>query len=146
MAQGRETGTQHTVPWTVPGLSWADLIPLRPVLQIRTSEDVRLLAQGHKAEKWRDSTLKLTLKLLSHVRLFETPRTVAYQAPPSMEFSRQEYWMEWVAISFSRGSFLTQGSNLGLLHCRQMLYHLSHHNCLTVVNKMIVSSNPGEEA
>ena len=54
--------------------------------------------------------------------------------------------LEWVAISFSRGSFLTQGSNLGLLHCRQMLYHLSHHNCLTVVNKMIVSSNPGEEA
>ena len=32
------------------------------------------------------------VKLLSHVRLFETPWTVAYQAPPSMEFSRQEYW------------------------------------------------------
>ena len=30
--------------------------------------------------------------------------------------------LEWVAIS----SFPTQGSNLGLLHCRQMLYHLSH--------------------
>ena len=26
------------------------------------------------------------------VRLFETPWTVAYQAPPSMGFSRQEYW------------------------------------------------------
>ena len=34
--------------------------------------------------------------------------------------------LEWVAISFSRGTFLTQGSNLGLLHCRQMLYHLSY--------------------
>ena len=32
------------------------------------------------------------VKLLSHVQLFATPRTVAYQAPPSMEFSRQEYW------------------------------------------------------
>ena len=31
-------------------------------------------------------------KLLSHVQLFETPWTVTYQAPPSMEFSRQEYW------------------------------------------------------
>ena len=30
--------------------------------------------------------------------------------------------LEWVAISFSRGIFLTQGSNLGLLHCRQTLY------------------------
>ena len=32
------------------------------------------------------------MKLLSHVRLFATPWTVAYQAPPSMRFSRQEYW------------------------------------------------------
>ena len=31
-------------------------------------------------------------KLLSRVRLFATPWTVAYQAPPSMGFSRQEYW------------------------------------------------------
>ena len=31
-------------------------------------------------------------KSLSHVRLFATPWTAAYQAPPSMEFSRQEYW------------------------------------------------------
>ena len=29
---------------------------------------------------------------LSHVRLFATPWTVAHQAPPSMEFSRQEHW------------------------------------------------------
>ena len=32
------------------------------------------------------------MKSLSHVRLFETPWTVAYQATQSMEFSRQEYW------------------------------------------------------
>ena len=32
------------------------------------------------------------VKLLSHVRLFVTPWTVAYQASPSMGFSRQEYW------------------------------------------------------
>ena len=31
-------------------------------------------------------------KSLSHVRLFVTPWTVAYQAPPSMGFFRQEYW------------------------------------------------------
>ena len=33
-----------------------------------------------------------TVKLLSCVRLFATPWTVAYRALPSMEFSRQEYW------------------------------------------------------
>ena len=32
------------------------------------------------------------MKSLSHVRLFVTPWTVAHQASPSMEFSRQEYW------------------------------------------------------
>ena len=32
------------------------------------------------------------VKSLSHVRLFVTPWTVAYQAPPFMGFSRQECW------------------------------------------------------
>ena len=34
----------------------------------------------------------LDVKLLSRVRLFATPWIVAYKAPLSMEFSRQEYW------------------------------------------------------
>ena len=38
--------------------------------------------------KWK----KVKVKLLSRVRLFETPWTVSHQAPPSMGFSRQEYW------------------------------------------------------
>ena len=36
--------------------------------------------------------MKVKVKSFSCVRLFVTPRTVAYQAPPSMEFPRQEYW------------------------------------------------------
>ena len=36
--------------------------------------------------------VKVNVMSLSHVRLFATPRTVAYHAPPSMGFSRQEYW------------------------------------------------------
>ena len=36
--------------------------------------------------------LKVKVKSLSRVRLFATPGTVAYQAPQSMGFSRQEYW------------------------------------------------------
>ena len=34
----------------------------------------------------------LKVKLLSHVQLLATPRTEADQVPPSMGFSRQEYW------------------------------------------------------
>ena len=109
------------------------------------------------------------MKLL--VWLFATPWTVAYQAPLSMAFSRQEYWSglpfpslihesekwKWsrsVVSDSSRphglwptrllcpwhfpgnstgvdchfllqGIFPNQGLNLGLLHCRQMLYRLS---------------------
>ena len=37
-------------------------------------------------------TMKVKVKSLSCVRLFATPWTVAYQAPPSTGFSRQEYW------------------------------------------------------
>ena len=36
--------------------------------------------------------MKLKVKSLSRVQLFAAPWTVAYQAPPSMGFSRQEYW------------------------------------------------------
>ena len=44
--------------------------------------------------------------MLSHVRLFVALWTVALKAPLFMGFPRQEYWLEWVAISSSRGSFL----------------------------------------
>ena len=41
---------------------------------------------------------------------------------------------EWFAISFSRGISPTQGSNLGLPHCRQTLYHLSHQLISSCLN------------
>ena len=63
--------------------------------------------------------------LLNLIQLLATPWTAAHQAPLSMEFSRQEYW-KGLPFPLQR-IFPTQGSNLGLLHCRQILYHLSHH-------------------
>ena len=38
------------------------------------------------------NAVKLKVKSLSHVQLFAIPWTIAYQAPLSMRFSRQEYW------------------------------------------------------
>ena len=64
---------------------------------------------------------------LSYVRLFATPWTVAHQAPLSMEFSRQEI-LEWVAISFFRGSFQSRDQTLvSCIFCigRRILCHLS---------------------
>ena len=41
-----------------------------------------------------------------------------------MEFSRPEYWSGF--LSLLQGSFPTRGTNPGLPHCRQILYHLSY--------------------
>ena len=55
------------------------------ILQARTLEWVAISFSN--AWKW-----EVKVKSLSHVRLSATPWTAAYQAPPSMGFSRQEYW------------------------------------------------------
>ena len=55
------------------------------ILQARTLEWVAISFSN--AWKW-----KVKVKSLSRVQLLVTPWTAAYQAPPSMEFSRQEYW------------------------------------------------------
>ena len=59
--------------------------PVPGILQARTQEWVAI--SFSTTWKW-----KVKLKLLSRVRLSATPWTAAYQAPPSMGFSRQEYW------------------------------------------------------
>ena len=58
--------------------------PISGILQARTLEWVAISFSS--AGQW-----KVKVKSLSHVRLLATPWTAAYQAPPSMEFSRQEY-------------------------------------------------------
>ena len=59
--------------------------PFPGSLQSRTLEWVAISFSN--AWKW-----KVKVKSLSRVRLFGTPWTAAYQAPPSVEVSRQEYW------------------------------------------------------
>ena len=55
------------------------------ILQARTLEWVAISFSN--SGKW-----KVKVKLLCPVRLLANPWTAAYQAPPSMGFSRQEYW------------------------------------------------------
>ena len=69
------------------------------ILQARTLEWVAI--SFSKAWKW-----KVKVKSLSRVRLFATPWTAAHQTPPSVGFSRQEYWsgvpldLVWKGINF----------------------------------------------
>ena len=59
--------------------------PIPGILQARTLKWVAISFSN--AWKW-----KVKVKSLSRVRLLATPWTAAHQAPPSMGFSRQEYW------------------------------------------------------
>ena len=59
--------------------------PVTGILEARTLEWVAISFSS--AWKW-----KMKVKSLSCVQLLATPWTAAYQAPPSMGFSRQEYW------------------------------------------------------
>ena len=114
--------------------------PVPGILQARTLEWVAISFSN--AWKW-----KVKGKSLSRVRLLATPWTTAHQAPPSMGFSRQEYWSggplpslhglysPWNSpgqntgvgsLFLLQGIFPTQTSNPGLPHCRQILYQLSH--------------------
>ena len=82
------------------------------ILQARTREWVAISSSS--AWKW-----KVKVKSLSCAQLLATPWSVAYQAPPSMGFSRQEYW-KWVAIAFS-DSIVNKAGMISDLY-------FSHHN------------------
>ena len=75
--------------------------------------------------KWGNiMKVRVKVKSLSLVRLSATPWNVAYQTPLSMDFPGKS--TEVGCQFLLQGIFLTQGSNPGLPHCRQMLYLLSH--------------------
>ena len=67
------------IDWSLPGFS------VHGILQARTLE--WFAVSSSNAWKW-----KVKVKLLSRVQFLATPWTAAYQAPPSMGFSRQQYW------------------------------------------------------
>ena len=104
----------------IDGSPPGSLIP--GVLQARTLEWVAISFSN--AWKW-----KLKGKSFSRVRLFATPWTAAYQAPPSMGFSRQEYWSGlplpecqrtdafelWCLRRFLRVPWTTRRSNQSIL-------------------------------
>ena len=86
-------GASRTSRWCCPVRSWkcrtakerSDNLSIQQFI-------VNLFCIRHsfRLTKWSE------VKSLSHVWLFATPGTVAYPAPLSMGFSRQEYWSGWL--------------------------------------------------
>ena len=109
------------------------------ILQARTPELVAI--SFFNAWKW-----KVKVKSLSRVRLLETPWTAAYQAPPSMGFSKQEYWSgvplpspAQVPYSLpnsppyicSRLSHIQMKQNTALFQILKLKQHMSKSMCMT---------------
>ena len=79
----------------------------------------------HESEKWKWK-VKSESEVAQSCPTLGTPWTAAYQAPPSMGFSRQEYW-SGLPFPSIQGIFPTQGLNLGLPAGRFRIFNnLSH--------------------
>ena len=113
---------------------WSDIFPLkvnvwpnaRRPSDRSTIEEIFMLLPGSNYVS--SKVKKQKCKLVSCVWLFVIPWTVACQAPPSMEFSRKEYWSGYPFLS--SGDLPEPEINLGLPHCKPILYYPSHQSVL----------------
>ena len=96
--------------------------PIPGILQARTLEWVAISFSN--AGKW-----KVKVKLLSRVRLLATPWTAAYQPPPSMGFSRQEYW-SGVPLPSLNTCWTSKWSSVLLKTSSAWVYSKSSHTLL----------------
>ena len=69
--------------------------------------------------------VKSESEVLSRVRLLATPWTAAYQAPPSMGFSRQEYW-SGVPLPSPKDIYI-------YIHILSQILFLDYYKILTIV-------------
>ena len=101
--------------------------PVPGTLQARTLEWVAISFSN--AWKW-----KVKVKSLSCVRLLVTPRIAAYQAPPSMGFSRQKYWS---------GVPLPSPSTLSKIRLFMIQFSLRERDIFKYLNTIALPLNTG---
>ena len=114
--------------------------PIPGILQVRVLEWIAISFSN--AWKW-----KVKVKSLSRVRLFATPWTVAYQAPPSMDFPGKrtgvgchcllrtlcwpllncQVWREWDVDIFAYISMLVSTDCWRLLFSNNIIIQVSAH-------------------
>ena len=96
-----------------PGSPIPGILPIPGVLHPRTLEWVAISFSN----AWKS---KVKVKSLSRVWPSATPWTAAFQAPPSMGFSRQEYW-SGVPLPSPKECLSNVKNNTLLTHCHQYL-------------------------
>ena len=122
--------------------------PVPEILQARTLEWVAISFSN----VWKG---KVEVKPLSRVRLFATPWSAAHQAPPSMGFSRQEYW-SGVPLSspniavYKHGSWDSHGIESGKKTVQgdkpwdlTSIFFLASDSSASPVISCLIVSNPG---
>ena len=102
--------------------------PIPGVLQARTLEWVAIAFSN--AYKW-----KVKVKSLSRFQLLATPRSAAYQAPPSMGFSRQEYWsgVPLPSPQFYTSRYIMKGKKFILCLCPMHVLYIWMCTCMQAV-------------
>ena len=115
--------------WQPPGS------PVPGILQARTLEWVAISFSN--AWKW-----KVKAKSLSRVRLLATPWTAAYQAPPSMGFSRPKYWS---GVPLPSSSISLQKSNPKELRLNDKSLTLTVKLTRSPGTKLVCQCNRAEE-
>ena len=107
--------------------------PVPGILQARTLEWVAISFSN--AWKW-----KVKVKSLSGVQLFTTPWTLAYQAPPSVGFSRQEYWS---GLPLPSPKFYTLRSFFSIPKLRWYSPVLPSGRCVVFLSHLRIKKSPG---
>ena len=116
--------------------------PVPGILQARTLEWVAISFSN----AWKG---KVKVKSLSHVRLLVIPWIAAYQAPPSMGFSRQEYWSgvplpspnQWMTLLQMLKSD-TLESLLTIPSPSVVKFHLVHFLAASYLSFLLLSPRP----
>ena len=94
---------------------------------------------------------EVKVKSLSHVRPSATPWTAAFQAPPSMGFSRQEYWSGvppptmishmQIPMQLGKGNSYKGEKEVGRVTVKQGFF-ASHRLCVCALRHSVVSDSP----
>ena len=122
-----------------------DIILLTKVHLVKTMVFPVVMYGCEKELDHKESWSKV--KWLSHVQLFANPWTVAYRLLRPWDFPGKN---TGVSCHFLlQEIFPIQGLNLGLPHCRQMLYHMSHQGSqrkLSAEELMLLNCGVGEDS
>ena len=108
-------------------IDWFDLLAVQGTLKTVVQHHSLKASVLQCSALWTSSHIGTwLLEKPCEVKVTQSCPTLCNPTASTVHGILQARILEWVAVLFSRGSSQPQGSNPGLLHCRQILYQLSH--------------------